>query len=497
MLIRENVAVSRRAAPRTATQAPPRSRLPAQRFDYVSLLCLTAIVASVVLGYGGVSRPEFEASLAALGLFAIGFWTLRPAHLRALALDWWWLPPMAGFPLLVMLQLIPLPIDLVEVLSPARAGLAAASAPFLGHARFVPLTVEPGTTFAHLVRLLAYISIFLAVRELGSRLAAKRWLVALPPIAIAVGEAGLAIVQWSAGAGQVQSTGTYVNPNHVAGLLGLAAPLAVAMIFAATPLHGDERNRRKRDLAVAAALGAAAVIALGVVLSLSRMGLFSAVAGVCVTTGILLNRRRVSWTLRMKAASVLLAPVILAVAVYLPPEKLISRFGYLTVGEGIAAHSRLPLWRDTTQLVREYPWMGAGLGSFEAPFLKHKTSEPLLRDQYAHNDYLQVFAETGVAGFTLLFWALVTLLRACRPGRPRPPIDDALSAGAFGVFTSIALHSLTDFNLYIPANAMIVAWIGGIAAALQEMSPKGAKFDATPAISRLTLDLPLRWACRR
>jgi O-antigen ligase len=183
--------------------------------------------------------------------------------------------------------------------------------------------------------------------------------------------------------------------------------------------------------------------------------------------------------------------------VYLSPDKLVSRISFLTSGEGIAAHSRLPLWRDTLQLIGEYPLLGCGLGAFAVPFLRHKTSEPMLFDQYAHNDYLQVLAETGLAGFALFSWSLVTGLRWCWTRRPTTQTDRALAAGAFGAFTAIALHGLTDFNFYIPANAMIVAWIGGIAASLQDTSSTGAKFDATPAISRLTSCISLRCAWRR
>ena len=81
MLIGENVAAAPRATRRPANPAPPRPRVPAQRIDYASLLCLTAIVASVVLSYGGMSRPEFDLSLASLGLFAWSFVALRTADL--------------------------------------------------------------------------------------------------------------------------------------------------------------------------------------------------------------------------------------------------------------------------------------------------------------------------------------------------------------------------------------------------------------------------------
>jgi hypothetical protein len=41
-----------------------------------------------------------------------------------------------------------------------------------------------------------------------------------------------------------------------------------------------------------------------------------------------------------------------------------------------------------------------------------------------------------------------------------------------GSFAAILLHSFVDFNLYIPANAMLLAWIAGIAAAPLALSTR-------------------------
>ena len=39
----------------------------------------------------------------------------------------------------------------------------------------------------------------------------------------------------------------------------------------------------------------------------------------------------------------------------------------------------------------------------------------------------------------------------------------ALAVGLVGALLAIGLHSLVDFNLYIPANALAVAWLAGLA----------------------------------
>jgi hypothetical protein len=42
-----------------------------------------------------------------------------------------------------------------------------------------------------------------------------------------------------------------------------------------------------------------------------------------------------------------------------------------------------------------------------------------------------------------------------------------LAVACIGAFSAILLHSLVDFNLYIPANAMAVTWIASIAQSLK------------------------------
>ena len=43
-----------------------------------------------------------------------------------------------------------------------------------------------------------------------------------------------------------------------------------------------------------------------------------------------------------------------------------------------------------------------------------------------------------------------------------------------GAFAAIGAHSFVDFNLYTPANAMLLAWISGIAASLDVTPEIGA-----------------------
>jgi len=147
---------------------------------------------------------------------------------------------------------------------------------------------------------------------------------------------------------------------------------------------------------------------------------------------------------------------------------LIVRFADLAATEEITADMRVEIWRESWQLVAAYPVLGCGLGAYEPAFLRYKKVAPMNRVDFAHNDYLQVLAELGVIGFAaVLALGLMVLGRAVGAGTASESYQERYAGlAAAGALTAILLHSFVDFNLYIPANTMLVAWIGGMAMAL-------------------------------
>src|SRR4029077_683865 len=132
--------------------------------------------------------------------------------------------------------------------------------------------------------------------------------------------------------------------------------------------------------------------------------------------------------------------------------------------DGLTGDGRTNLWAETIPLIRAYPVFGCGLGGYETAFSRFKKSGVLVTDDFAHNDYLQLLAELGLVGFVIGAVLAFSVVRMALRGAvmSSDPEVRYCAVASVGALAAIALHSLTDFNLYVPANAMLLAWIAGM-----------------------------------
>jgi O-antigen ligase len=103
----------------------------------------------------------------------------------------------------------------------------------------------------------------------------------------------------------------------------------------------------------------------------------------------------------------------------------------------------------------------------------------------AHNDYLQIVADCGVAGGLIALWFLIALFRAFSRGiRSRDPLMIALAlasgAGAFGLL----VHSVFDFNLQLPSNALLFLLLTAVASNVAASASKEGRSETLPATRR-------------
>jgi O-antigen ligase len=162
------------------------------------------------------------------------------------------------------------------------------------------------------------------------------------------------------------------------------------------------------------------------------------------------------------------------------------RFGKVDFSDGIRTQDRLLLWDESRALIWAYPLFGTGLGGYESGFLKYKVTFPLVRDAFAHNDYLQYLIELGAVGFALAATAAIAILsRTVKLFIRIRGEERILSAACCGGFAAILLHSTVDFNLFVPANELLLAWFAGLACSLGFRDPAGVIPPARSALSQI------------
>ena len=282
------------------------------------------------------------------------------------------------------------------------------------------------------------------------------------------------------------ATGTYVNHNHFAGLVEMIFPLVLGLAF----FHAQKARHQSRHSSVRDFLDqlghpemlksfllllVATVLFLATVFSLSRMGMISMLASIGVMGAVLCTGKNRS--LLAAALTLILVASGVAASMWVGVAPVVEHFGQLPRNEAPAQSSegRAALWRDTLKLIREHPLTGVGLGCFGVAFTTVQSIQLTYVADHAHNDYLELAAELGLPAavlfFSLLYWLTGRILRASR--RARSSLIRALALGSLGGISALLVHSVADFNLYIPANGLVFAVLLGMGYAMSLDEPTG------------------------
>lgn len=439
------------------------------RVRWVTLFILTSALAAGLLLKGGTRPHQWNWSILGIAVAGILYWATLRSRERT-PRDRWvtWLA--TAFVAWVAFQMVPLPPGLVSVLSPVRAELSRAA----GTAGWTPLSITPAETFSRLLELAGAVLTFFLARELCWRWRGNCWIVAAPLIVVGIAEALVGAAQLyfqGAAEGSLGVTGTYVNQNHYAALLEMTLPLALAA-GAAVYRAGFVPHARPAAPAIKASalMGCGALMLAALSASQSRMAFLGAFCSLAVMGAISIMAveqrmyRPAPIGRRLLASGLVFAAVGL-LFVLVPPKALIERYGLLAGRGGEIGDARLGIWRESLPMVKAYPIVGCGLGAYESGFMQFKTVAPMYRVDFAHNDYLQILIELGAIGLAIGMALVVRIvsrvLRVALFHKERPGWELAL--GLTGALTALLLHSGADFNLYIPTNAMVLAWICGLA----------------------------------
>ena len=408
---------------------------------------------------GGVSESAWGRTMGITCLASITIWMFKPRGGFAASPPAWLLAGLGMLVADVGLQLVPMPVSWIRIVSPGRAEIEMALSGLGMARRWIPLSVSPTATLAHLARLLTYLLVFLMARETGWRLGRRIWPLAIPLVVVAAIEAGIGLNQYSV----APAHGWY--PNHFAGFLEMSLPFSLTLAMWPNRA-GAAKIAQRVTLGLVSAL-----ILVAQICSLSRAGFAAMVASTGVFLGIGIFRSRTSDTgTTLKVLAVACAAVVIPVALlFLAPDRFIDHLGSLTTASGSISDARFSFWHETIKLIGRFPLFGTGLGTYVSAIQRYRESVPMSLLDYAHNDYLQLTSELGLVGILpLAFSAFYCLRCSFRAALSKVEgISSHMAAACAASLVAIAVHSLADFNLYIPANAMTVAWVAGLGCALE------------------------------
>jgi O-antigen ligase len=351
----------------------------------------------------------------------------------------------------VLLQLVPLPASMWAHLGP-RAAIADGYRVLGMAVPPEPLSLNPAAGIGALFAIIPAVAIFCAMVRL--RAYRPRWLA----LALIVGSiAGIAL-----GALQVASSGTqqwawylyedtsngravgfFANADHMATLLIMTIPFLAAIIAAART-----ESMQRYSAVVAVAVGAGLVVLVGLALNGSLAGYGLALPVIAASVLVILPPGS-----RLRLWIVGLA-VILVIGAVVALETTAIGSGRIGEHATSSVQSRAELASTTSRAAADFMPFGSGLGSFQSVY--HLYEDPQQVSQiyvvHAHNDYLELALELGIAGIVLMLaflaWWAGAVWRTWRTAEPGPFARAAAIASA-----GVLVHSLVDFPLRTAAIA--------------------------------------------
>ena len=377
------------------------------------LVLAVALVVWGALSFGAVYPWAYWPLL--IGSAAAGLLGMFMPGPRAAPVNWPIALCLAALVLAVGLQLVPIPRGALLWITPeADAYLRQADLPYAlelatGESIVHPLSIRPDRTLLGLAFLAAFGLLLLGSTRAFSLIHPRRFTGAL--VAFAVTLALIGIVQkglmldqaygfWEPIGGRGNPFGPFINRNHFAGWMLMALPLSLGH-FGALVARGMPGVRPgwwnrvawfSTPSASAAVLtgSGVVVIALSLVMTLSRSGLACFCVAMALFAGLWLRRNA---TLTRRALGVGYLSVV-----------LVGAIGWTGI-DGIAARleqaqekgfgGRLGAWADAVDIATAFPVTGTGLNTYGFATLVYQ--RPELQEHYveAHNDYLQLLAEGG------------------------------------------------------------------------------------------------------
>lgn len=491
--------------PSPAAQTPPASLAAILESLAAALLCIAIVVGPLALG-GTLARACFglEAAMAA----AVILWAVaRPRPIASLII------PLA-IAALVLAQIVPLPDRLLSTIAPVSAGRWKVVHEGLPEA-WGSISITPAASAAAARRLLLGVATILAVADLSREPRRRRWFVtalaaagglvwllaaALPvdpdnravygvfslrgpiefwktPDRQPMQTAGVAHLDWvtvgdqryrADGALPGTGVGPYIYANHFANALCLTMPALCAIWLVYT------RKLMPRPTAFVGVLAIMGAAAWGsVAWADSRAGTASLLFGSIIYLSLIAESRWLRWILGGVAVAGLVT-LLGFMAVFQGPLAGLAAWAPAEWQPFIAnamQDGRMVAARTAGRMFLASPLLGTGLGSYGDLYAQLAPGDIVM--YFAHNDHAQLWAEAGLVGILVVAMGGAMLLhRFVRFCRERQAASRTVDAAAWAALAAGAAHSVFDWNMHAPANALLACVLVGLA--LSSVVPRTA-----------------------
>lgn len=424
----------------------------------MAFLLVNVAIALTTLAYGTVHYW-------ALAIFAISaallvcFWCLDAFILRSIQLNRNALQlPLLGLIALGLIQLLPLRS------APATEGLPLSFAKSLSLDPYATrlVIVQLSSLFIYFVATVIFTDTPRRLRALTRTITIFGFVLAMFGLTQSFTTDGTK-VYWFRDLGQSTAFGPFINRHHFAAYMELALALPVGLLFS-----GSIESYKRPLYAFAATL-----MGVSLIMTNSRGGIVALAAEILflvVIAGPSLRRdeedkKKKRWTSLMVRAVLAMGLVIIlffgAIAIG-GADSFTRLLG--TVNTADPTTGRSHFWSVTLNVIKAYPIMGSGLGSFGAIYTRYDNRNGYFRLEQAHNDYLQTLSDAGIIGGIL---GLAFIILLFRKGFQRRNTHDkfrrGVATGALAGCFAVLVHSAFDFTLHTTANALLFLVLAAMA----------------------------------
>lgn len=378
-----------------------------------------------------------------------------------------------GFFMFLVIQIIPLPKFILKIISPNGYLFLSQYLTDFQNMKFLSISLIPSHSFRQALELLAYFLLgYLIIKTVTKRQQFQRILSVLIGMGVFQAFYGLfelynnnpRILFYKKIYALDSVTGTFVNRNHLSGYLEMAIPLAIGLIIARVNLFSLSglkwreimvRLSEKKLSVLLLTFFGIILMCLGIIFSKSRSGIFLMFFSFILFFGFTVlyfdkSRLQKRW---IETFLILVFLGVTLISLQIGISASMERFAM----DDLLREGRPIYWANTMGLFSDFPLIGMGLGTFTSVYPDWEVLGIPIRLYHAHNDYLEYLSELGVIGMTLLLGGILLMgINSFIVWRKRKSAEvKGLALGGLVAVVCILVHSITDFNLHIPANMIL------------------------------------------